>query len=79
MIEKPKENVANGGAFGVLMTNLSKVFECLYHGLLIAKLKACGFDIKSVDFIQQYLSNRKQRVKIGKSYSSWKQSSYGIS
>ena len=48
MIEKPKENVDNGGAFWDLMTDLSKAFDCLHHGLLIAKLEAYGFDIKSV-------------------------------
>ena len=34
--------------------------------------------MKSVKLIQQYLSNRKQRVKVGNAYSSWKESFYGI-
>ena len=72
MIEKWKESVDNGWAFGVLMTDLSKAFDCLHHGLLIAKLKAYGFGIKSVKLIQQHVSNRKQRVKVGNAYSSWK-------
>ena len=71
MIEKWKESVDNGGAFGAIMTDLSKAFDCSYHELLIAKLDAYGFDIKSVKVIQQYLSNRKQRVKVGNAYSSW--------
>ena len=66
------------GAFGALMTDLSKTFDCLHHELLIAKLDAYGFDIKSVKLIQQYLSNRKQRVKVGNAYSSWKDIFYGI-
>ena len=60
------------------MTDLSKAFDCLHHELLIAKLDAYGFDIKSVKLIQQYLSNRKQRVKVGNAYSSWKEIFYGI-
>ena len=72
MIEKWKERVDTGEAFGALMTDLSKAFDCLHHELLIAKLDAYGFDIKSVKLIQQYLSNRKQRVKVGNTYSSWK-------
>ena len=48
MIEKWKESVDNGRAFGTLITDLSKVFDCLLHGLLIAKLDAYGFDIKSL-------------------------------
>ena len=58
--------------FGALMTDLSKVFDCLHHELLIAKLDAYGFDIKSVKLIKQYLSRRKQRVKVDNAYSSWK-------
>ena len=78
MIEKWKESVDNGGAFGDLMTDLSKAFGCLHYGLLIAKLDAYGFDIKSVKLIQQYLSNKKQRVKVGNEYSSWNEIFYGI-
>ena len=40
MISKWKESVDNNGAFGALMTDLSKAFECLHHGLLVEKLKA---------------------------------------
>ena len=40
IIEKWKESVDNGGAFGALMTDLSKAFDRLHHGLLIAKLIA---------------------------------------
>ena len=58
--------------FDNLMTDLSKAFNCLHQELLIAKLDAYGFDKKSVKLIQQYLSNRKQRVKVGNAYSSWK-------
>ena len=57
-----EKSADNGGAFGALMTDLSKAFDCLHHELLIAKLDAYGFDIKSVKLTQQYLSNRKQRV-----------------
>ena len=59
MIEKWKESLDNGGTFGALMTDLSKVFDCLHHELLIAKLDAYDFDLKSVKLTQQYLSNRK--------------------
>ena len=78
MIEKWKESVENGGAFVAFMTDLSEAFDCLHYGLLMAKLDAYGFDIKSVKLIQQYLSNRKQRVKVGNAYSSWKEIFYGI-
>ena len=78
MIKKCKESVDNGGAFGALMTNLSKTFDCLHHELLIAKLYAYGFDKKWEKLIQQYLSNKNQRVKVGNTCSSWKEIFYGI-
>ena len=60
------------GFLGALITDVCKAFDRLHHELLIAELDAYDFDIKSVELIQQYLSNRKQRVKEGNSYSSWK-------
>ena len=78
MIEKWKESVDSGGAFGALMTGISKAFDCLHHELLVAKLDAYGFDKKSLKLFQQYLSNRKQRVNVGNAYSSWKEIFYGI-
>ena len=59
----------NGGAFGFLMTELSKAFDCLHDGLLRAKLNAYVFVTKSLKLFQQYLPKRKQMVKIGNAYS----------
>ena len=49
---------------GVLFTDLSKEFDCLPHGLLLAKLRACGLNTPACNVIASYLSNRKQRVEI---------------
>ena len=68
----------NGQRFGVLMTNFSKAFNYLHHAVLIAKLDVYGSHIKSVKLIQQYISNKKQRVKVGNAYSSWKETFYDI-
>ena len=64
MPEKWKKSVDNGKAFGALLTNLSKAFDCLDHELLIAKLNAYGFNLPSLKLIHDYLSNRTQRTKI---------------
>ena len=60
------------------MTNLSKAFDCLPHFLFIAKLKAYGFDNNSVNLVNDYLSHRFQRTKIGNEYRSWKEIISGI-
>ena len=63
MIEKWKESVDSGGAFGALMTDLSKAFDCLHHKLLITKLDAYGFDIKSVKLIQNTFQTENKGLK----------------
>ena len=78
LIEKWKKSVDNGGAFGALLTDLSKAFDCLPHELLIAKLDAYGFDKSSLKLMHSYLSNRKQRVKINDTYSSWSEILFGV-
>ena len=59
MIEKWKESVDNGGAFGAVMTNISRTFGCLHNGILLRKRDNHGFGIKLVQLIQQCLSNRR--------------------
>ena len=71
MLEIWKEATDNNKAFGALLTDLSKAFDCLSHDLLIAKLHAYGIDIDSLNILQDYLSNRKQRTKVDSFYSSW--------
>ena len=41
----------SSGVLWVLMTDLSKLFDCLSHELLIAKLGACAFDNKSLKLV----------------------------
>ena len=59
----------NNKAFGTLLTNFSKAFDCLSHDLLIAKLDAYGLDIDSLNEVHDYLSNRKHRTNSSYSYS----------
>ena len=51
--------------------DLSKPFDCLPHGLLIAKLHPYGLDVSACELLVDYLRHRKQRVKIGTAGSSW--------
>ena len=78
MVEKWRACLDNNGKAGVLLTDLSKAFDCLVHGLLIAKLHAYGFDYHSLKLIYSYLSDRFQRVRVNASFSSWKDIPCGV-
>ena len=67
-----------GGTFGALITDLSKVFDCLPHELLIAKLHAYRVDIPSLNLLHSYLTKRKQRVKLNGAYSLWSEILFGV-
>ena len=71
LIEKLRFNLDNKGFTGILLTDLSKAFDCLIRDLLIAKLHAYGFEYNAIKLIHNYLSKRFQRVRINSTYSIW--------
>ena len=70
-MEKWKKALDNQEAFGALLTDLSKAFDCLSHEPLIAKLRAYGLSLSFLKLIRDYLLNCKQRTKVNSKYSSW--------
>ena len=70
--------VDKGKAFRVLLADMSKAFDCLSQGLIIAKLNAYGFSLPALKLMQSYLSERKQRIKINQAYSSWEEILFGV-
>ena len=58
--------------------DLSKAYDYISHELLVAKLKCYSLDELSSKLILDYLSNRKQRTKIGSSFSHWFDISIGV-
>ena len=71
LLEKWKRAIDNGQMFGALSTDLFKAFDCLDHELLIAKLNAYSFNLPALKLNHDYLSNRKQRTKVNRTYTSW--------
>ena len=67
-----------GEVSGALLTDLSKAFDCILHDLLIAKLEAYGLEYNSLQMLQSYLSNRKQRTKINDAYSKYCEILFGV-
>ena len=72
MLETWKKALDKKDNAGAILTDLSKAFDSLSHDLLIAKLGAYGFDQDALMFIYSYVKERKQRTKVGSSYSTWK-------
>ena len=78
MLEKWKRSADSGKAFCALLTDLSNVFHCLSHKLLILKLNAYGFSLPALRLIHDYLSHRKQRTRVNSSYSKWLAVMFGV-
>ena len=78
MLEIWKEATDNNKAFGALLTDLSKAFDCLSYDLLIAKLNVYRLDIDSLNTLQDSLSNHKQGTKVDSFYCSWEAMLFGV-
>ena len=78
LIETCNKLIDSGGIAGAVLTDLSKAFDFLDHELLIAKLNAYGFSRSALLFVRSYLDNRKQRVKVNGSFSTWTKTSLGV-
>ena len=55
--------------FRAFLTDLSKASDSLDHELLIAKFNAYGFSLPTLKLVHDYLSMRKQRIKVNRTYS----------
>ena len=77
-IEDLKSALDKNMKSGAVFMDLSKAFDCLPHGLLVAKLHAYGLSTAACHLMFSYLKGRRQRVKISNSRSSWKLLTKGV-
>ena len=78
LTEEWKKELDNQKVVSLVAMDLSKAFDTLSHDLIVQKLKQYGADQKTTTQIADYLSNRRQKVKLGNNYSSWENISAGI-
>ena len=71
LINKWNSCLDNSGVVGTILMDLSNAFDCLPHEIILVKLHAYGNDIKSLKLLQDYFSNRAQRVKLNSTFKSW--------
>nr|CAI5827341.1 unnamed protein product [Callosobruchus analis] len=58
--------------------DLKKAFDCVSHSLLIQKLSMYGFDVKSIELIKSYLTDRRQYVSIQGQCSNVRKIEHGV-
>ena len=73
VIENWKSNLNKRKRIGAIFMDLPKGFDTLHHSLLIDKLEAYGCNSSSLEFMANYLTNRKQRCKVGDCFSIWRE------
>ena len=66
-----RQSLDKGNCVGTVAMDLSKDFDSMPHGLLIAKLSAYGVSKQACNFIIKYLGNRRQRTKVMGKCSEW--------
>ena len=70
LLEEWREDLDNNFVVRGVFMDLSKALDCIPHDLLIAKLKAYGFDDYLEHYLYSHLDNRKQCVRINNEKSS---------
>ena len=68
MLKYGKKVLDKGGYICAIFINLSKAFDTLDHDLLIAKLGVYGFETDALRYMKNYLTKRKQKVRVNKMF-----------
>jgi len=78
IMDKWTEYLEQGGQIDVRYSDFEKVFDKVSHNRLIYKLKLYGFSKDIITWIQDFLKDRKFRVRVNASYSAWDNATRGL-
>ena len=78
ILQKYQIEFGSGRFIGTILMDLLKVYDCLRHDFLIAKLEAHGLGNGSLNFLVDYLTFKEQRTKVGSAFSKWSKIRRGI-
>ena len=70
-LEKWTDIVDGGNCVGVAYFDYAKASDKVSHRLLLLKLNGYGIDDKLLDWLKNWLENRRQRVMVGNAMSEW--------
>ena len=76
--EKWSEELDNKNYIGVVYLDFQKAFDSVPHKRLLSKLKGYGIQGKLLNWIENFLKDRKQRVQVDGSSSEWVDVTSGI-
>ena len=78
LIENWKTSLDKDLFTGSVLIDLSKAFDCIPHGLLIANLPAYGLSFDTVTFLNSYLKDPKKNVRINNIFSAFQNIVSGV-
>jgi len=72
------ETLESGGRIDVIYTDFEKAFDKVLHRRLLSKLKSYKLHTSIIDWIKDFLTDRKQRVRVNGEFSCWAEVLSGI-
>ena len=78
LLEDWKKALDKNQYLAAILMDLSKAFDCLSHDILLSKLSAHGLSPKSVELLRNYITDRKQQIKLQGDLSSWADIQKGV-
>ena len=71
ILDKWTDALESGGQIDVIYTDLEKAFDKVPHNLLLRKLKSYNINKQILSWVKSFLIDRRQRVRVFDSFSSW--------